>query len=684
MNTDGSCLLGDADDRALDLLVGHHEVGKLVDDEHHVGHLTRDASLLLFGVRTQAVAQLLELQAVVGADVAAARLGEQLVPLVHLLDRPLQDRCCPVHLGDDRAHQVRDVLELAHLDHLGVDQNQLELVGLLRVEEAHDDRVHAHRLARARRARDEHVRHLGQVLDERIARGVLAQEHRELHLRELLALGHQLAQAHPLLRRVGHLDADRVATDLVGNDADVDRLERTRQVARDARQLADLRARGQLDVVERDHRARLDAHNLARDAVLAQGALKRLGLLAHKALERVAEVVVGLFEQVETGELVPLKLGVVLQVRQVLVGCYLAVGARKPQRQLGDLLADRLLAEHLRSAGDLVLLQLVLFFIFFVFLFVRLVLVFVLVVFLVFELGFLVLVDRGNRLDLVLVHLDDLDRLLLLLAGGEHLLALGFGELLLLDVVEIIDPGCGDADALVRAAQDAPDQVAREGALLGDIAKVSHDIHRRRQEPAVHRHHEPEGHGHDEAEHRPEPTKAERELVGHHEPDRATGQPRNRARSGHEVALHAGQPCTGDDDASGPRHRVGHDVPAEAGHHEPDHPEHDGPDRQTKRAIARPRDPGPDRTTPVLGRVVRGPDRVRRRVGCVVADQARGHEQQYDRPKHRRGAPERECVIELFLTSLAPARPGFLCGSTHRRRLSAVRGFGDSGMTHPV
>jgi hypothetical protein len=160
VDTDGAGLLGDADDRALDLLVGHHQVGQLVDDEDHVGQLARDPRLLLRRRRVQALLELFPRQLVVRRDVAAAGLREQLVPLVHLGARPLQDRRGLGHLGDDRAHQVRDVLELAHLDHLGVDQHQLQLVGLLGVEEAHDDRVHAHALARAGRAGDEHVRHL--------------------------------------------------------------------------------------------------------------------------------------------------------------------------------------------------------------------------------------------------------------------------------------------------------------------------------------------------------------------------------------------------------------------------------------------------------------------------------------------------------------------------------------------
>ena len=44
MHADGSRLLGDADDRMLDLLVGHHQVGEFVDDLRHGTGKLYDAS----------------------------------------------------------------------------------------------------------------------------------------------------------------------------------------------------------------------------------------------------------------------------------------------------------------------------------------------------------------------------------------------------------------------------------------------------------------------------------------------------------------------------------------------------------------------------------------------------------------------------------------------------------------
>ena len=84
-------------------------------------------------------------------------------------------------------HQVRHLAVLGQFEHLRVDHDHLDLVGPARHEQAEDDRVHAHRLAGAGAAGDQQVRHLGQVVDERLAFGILAQKQRQLRLGDLAA-----------------------------------------------------------------------------------------------------------------------------------------------------------------------------------------------------------------------------------------------------------------------------------------------------------------------------------------------------------------------------------------------------------------------------------------------------------------------------------------------------------------
>ena len=88
-------------------------------------------------------------------------------------------------------------------------------------EHRHDQRVDSDALAAAGRAGDEHVRHERDVLDERIAAGVLADEDGQGHLGGLDAAEHdQLLQADLLLVDVGHLDADRVLAGYRRDDTD--------------------------------------------------------------------------------------------------------------------------------------------------------------------------------------------------------------------------------------------------------------------------------------------------------------------------------------------------------------------------------------------------------------------------------------------------------------------------------
>ena len=94
-------------------------------------------------------------------------------------------------------------------------------------------RVHADRLARARRAGDEQVRHLRQVGDHRLALEILAERDRQRRARALeVARLDQLAERDHLRRRVRHLDADRALPGNRRDDADARRAHREREVVR--------------------------------------------------------------------------------------------------------------------------------------------------------------------------------------------------------------------------------------------------------------------------------------------------------------------------------------------------------------------------------------------------------------------------------------------------------------------
>jgi len=110
---------------------------------------------------------------------------------------------------DDRQTEMGQRAVHRQLDHLRVDHEQLELVGPVRVDQACDDRVDAHRFARAGRAGDEQMRHLREIVHDLVPFEVAA-EHDGKHARrptELLAVD-QIAHVDEARRRIGYLDPD--------------------------------------------------------------------------------------------------------------------------------------------------------------------------------------------------------------------------------------------------------------------------------------------------------------------------------------------------------------------------------------------------------------------------------------------------------------------------------------------
>ena len=107
-------------------------------------------------------------------DVARRARGEPPVAVLHLADRPLERGLRPLGLGDDRDEQVRQAVVAGELDALEVHQDHPDLVGRRVAQQARDQRVDHDALAGARRARDEQVRHPGEVHGLGAARDVAA------------------------------------------------------------------------------------------------------------------------------------------------------------------------------------------------------------------------------------------------------------------------------------------------------------------------------------------------------------------------------------------------------------------------------------------------------------------------------------------------------------------------------
>ena len=100
--------------------------------------LSSSTTTTMYGSRSNvgdrdAVARGCELAAVEGGvvagDVAEADLGQQVVAPLHLLDRPAEGVGRLLGVGDRLGEQVGQPVVLAHLDLLGVDEDQPHLVG---------------------------------------------------------------------------------------------------------------------------------------------------------------------------------------------------------------------------------------------------------------------------------------------------------------------------------------------------------------------------------------------------------------------------------------------------------------------------------------------------------------------------------------------------------------------------
>ena len=214
----GSCHLGDAADRRLDVARrDHHEVVQLVDHDEDERQAREGAVGALVGLQLPAV-----VGGVVAGDVAGTDLGKEVVTALHLLHRPLEGvgRLAGVdhHLGEE----VREPVVLAELDPLRVDQDETHALRGRAHQHRRHHRVDARRLARAGRARDEEVRHLGDVHDDRPPGDVTTEADLERMAGPVRLVGGQdVAQRDELARRVRYLDADRGASGDRRQDPDV-------------------------------------------------------------------------------------------------------------------------------------------------------------------------------------------------------------------------------------------------------------------------------------------------------------------------------------------------------------------------------------------------------------------------------------------------------------------------------
>ena len=178
MNAGRARLLRQHRDRRLDFaLYGHHEVRHLIDDDDDVGYdlatigrvFKPDIRMLDPLQRRALVHPLIEV-----LHVAATVRGEQLIALVHLHHSPFEHRGRVPIVGNDFVAKVGEPVINRKLHHLRIDHEEAKRPRRVAINQARDDRVHAHGFSGSRRARDEQVRHLREVGHHRLSLEIFA------------------------------------------------------------------------------------------------------------------------------------------------------------------------------------------------------------------------------------------------------------------------------------------------------------------------------------------------------------------------------------------------------------------------------------------------------------------------------------------------------------------------------
>ena len=260
----GSCLLRDTADGVLDFLGGdHHQVSQLVDNDDDLRQ-----HLILLGMTVLGLLGfgLFGTHEVVIADqIAHLMVCEQLVAAFHLTNRPVERTGGLFRIGNDRNQQVRNAVIVAQLDHLRVHHDEADFLrrGLVQQRDQHG--VDAHRLTGAGGTGNQHVRHLGNVTDDRLAGDVLADGKGQAAFRVgKRRRADTLADKDGIDGFVRHLDADR---DLIrnGRDTHVCRAERQCNVVRQCGDARDFDAARDGQLKAGDRRSADNADDLCLD-----------------------------------------------------------------------------------------------------------------------------------------------------------------------------------------------------------------------------------------------------------------------------------------------------------------------------------------------------------------------------------------------------------------------------------
>ena len=272
VNASGAGQLCKAHDAGFHLAGGcHHEICQFVNNYNEIGQWFKVGKIrrqIIFAGR-----QLL----VKASHVAHAKARHGLIAAIHFVHSPIKGVLGLGHLCDHRVHKMRFVGVHGHFDALGVNEQQLHVLGLGAVQQTDENAVEAHAFARARSTRHKQMRHAGEVGHNGLARYVLAQNHGQgaATLAEGFA-GCQFPEIDGFAVIVGYFNTHGIRTGNGRLNTHGHGLERQRQIIAEVGNAAHADARCRAHLVHGYHGARGDVHKLTLNVKIAQAGNKGL------------------------------------------------------------------------------------------------------------------------------------------------------------------------------------------------------------------------------------------------------------------------------------------------------------------------------------------------------------------------------------------------------------------------
>ena len=259
----------DTADGILHLLGGdHHQIRQLVDDNDHL----RELLAVLLGGN----------DAVVGFQIPDAHVGHHSVAAKHFCHRPLQTARSLLGVGDHRDQQMGNTVVNAQLHHLGVNHDELHIVGTCLVQKANDDGIHAHGFTGTGGTGDQQVGHFGNVTHDAASVNALAQRNGGLGfcLGKLGGIDN-LPQGDRRDRPVRHLDANHGNFSRNGGDADAGRAQTQGNIIGAAGDFIQPDALVKLHLVAGNAGAAGDVDDVGVDIEAGEGLIEAAGIFPH-------------------------------------------------------------------------------------------------------------------------------------------------------------------------------------------------------------------------------------------------------------------------------------------------------------------------------------------------------------------------------------------------------------------